>query len=119
PNTPKNDGTNVVHFEAGTVAGGKFYPKGKTEGEPVAKAAYKLGPGVGEGESLHFGNFIGAVRSRKLEDLNAHIVEGHRSAALIHLANTSYRLGTQVPFGGGALKPAINGDTDAAEAWDR
>src|SRR3954451_7299703 len=29
---------NVLHFEAGTVAGGKFYPKNGGEGEPVAKA---------------------------------------------------------------------------------
>jgi hypothetical protein len=45
----------------------------------------------------HFGNFIAAVRSRKVEDLNADILEGHYSAALCHLANISYRLGQEVP----------------------
>src|SRR5579883_33814 len=40
----------------------------------------------------HFGNFIKAVRSRKVEDLNADILEGHLSSALCHLANVSYRL---------------------------
>ena len=45
------------------------------------------------GEGDHFGNFVKAVRSRKKEDLNADILEGHISSALCHLANISYRLG--------------------------
>ena len=45
-----------------------------------------------------FGNFIACVRSRKPEDLDAHILEGHYSSSLCHLANISYRLGTDVPF---------------------
>jgi hypothetical protein len=39
-----------------------------------------------------------AVRSRKVEDLNADVEHGHYSAALCHLANISYRLGEAVPF---------------------
>ena len=31
-------------------------------------------------------------------DLNASVLDGHYSSALCHLANMSYRLGTQVPF---------------------
>jgi predicted dehydrogenase len=118
-NRGPDSANNVLHFEAGTVVDGKFYPKGKTESEPVAKVEYKMGPGGGRGEGGHFGNFITAVRSRKVEDLIADIQEGHRSAALIHLANASHRLGTEAPFGSGAVKAAINGDADAAEAWDR
>jgi predicted dehydrogenase len=41
----------------------------------------------------HFDNFLKAVRSRKREDQNADIVEGHTSTALCHLGNISYRLG--------------------------
>jgi len=41
----------------------------------------------------HFANFLRAVRSRKHTDLAADILEGHKSAALCHLANISYRLG--------------------------
>jgi predicted dehydrogenase len=41
----------------------------------------------------HFANFIKCVRSRKTEELNAPIKEGHISCALVHLANASYRLG--------------------------
>lgn len=95
---------NIAHFEEGVVAPGKgrkgglaFYPKGKTDGpgEPLpTTAASKRGPGGGN----HFANFIAAVRSRKTSDLNAEILEGHFSAALCHLANISYRLGSEVPF---------------------
>ena len=49
-----------------------------------------------EGPSVsHFANFLDAVRTRKREDLKAEILEGHQSSALCHLANISYRLGTQ------------------------
>ena len=89
------DCDNVLHFEEGTVADGKFTPKGKTEGEPLPKVEAERGPGS---EGGHFGNFIAAVRSHKTSDLNAPILEGHYSAALCHLANISYRLGEAVPF---------------------
>ena len=41
----------------------------------------------------HWANFIGAVRSRKRQDLNAEVEEGALSCNLVHLANISYRLG--------------------------
>ena len=47
----------------------------------------------GKSGSDHFANFIDCVRSRKAENLNAPIEEGHISCALVHLANASYRLG--------------------------
>jgi predicted dehydrogenase len=46
-------------------------------------------------DSFHYANFLKAVRSRKTEDLNCPVTEGHPSAALCHLANISYRLGTE------------------------
>jgi hypothetical protein len=50
------------------------------------------------GAGNHFANFIDAVRSRKVEDLRADILEGHLSSALCHLGNISYRLADkQVP----------------------
>ncbi|MCH7725875.1 MAG: Gfo/Idh/MocA family oxidoreductase [Planctomycetes bacterium] len=45
-----------------------------------------------------FGNFLHAMRTRQSQDLDAHILEGHYSAALCHLANISYRLGKEAPF---------------------
>jgi predicted dehydrogenase len=46
----------------------------------------------------HFANFVKAVRSRKAEDLNADILEGHLSSAMCHLGNVSHRLGVQERF---------------------
>ncbi|MDB5340474.1 MAG: hypothetical protein JWN70_6093, partial [Planctomycetaceae bacterium] len=43
----------------------------------------------------HFANFINAVRSRKREELNAEILEGHQSTALCHMGNISWRLGKE------------------------
>ena len=45
-----------------------------------------------------FENFIQAVRSRKEEDLDAHVFEGHVSSGLCHLANISYLLGEKSSF---------------------
>ncbi|WP_425613724.1 Gfo/Idh/MocA family protein [Anatilimnocola sp. NA78] len=47
----------------------------------------------GGDDKNHFENFLKGVRSRKSEDLNADISEGHLSSALCHTGNISYRLG--------------------------
>jgi predicted dehydrogenase len=47
-----------------------------------------------EGKSQsHFVNFLKAVRSRNVSELNADILESHQSTALCHIGNISYRLG--------------------------
>jgi hypothetical protein len=47
-----------------------------------------------EGKSdNHFANFLSAMRTRRVADLKADILEGHQSTALIHAANISWRLG--------------------------
>ncbi len=46
----------------------------------------------------HFRNFLDAVRAHDPALLNCDIEEGHRSAALAHLANISYRLGRSLEF---------------------
>jgi len=46
----------------------------------------------------HMANFLAAIRSRKHTDLTGDIEEGHLSAALCHMANTSYRLGRKLTF---------------------
>jgi len=48
------------------------------------------------GGGNHFSNFVKAVKSRKVEDLNADILQGHLSSALCHLGNISYLLGSEV-----------------------
>lgn len=55
------------------------------------------GPAQEEGGN-HYANFIDAVRSRKPEQLNAEIEDGHISASLVHLANIAYRTGRTLEF---------------------
>ncbi|MFO0878502.1 MAG: Gfo/Idh/MocA family oxidoreductase [Gemmataceae bacterium] len=86
---------NILHLEAGVIAGNRFYPQGSSEAQPLPKVdvAGTRGPG-----SSIFANFIASVRSRKVQDLNADILDGHYSSALGHLANISYRLGEDAAF---------------------
>jgi predicted dehydrogenase len=84
--------TNEFYTDEGVIKDGQFFPKGKKEGEPLAEVEYTLHP------HGPFGNFIDCVRSRKREDLNAEILEGHLSATLCHLANVSYQLGGDARF---------------------
>jgi predicted dehydrogenase len=66
----------------------------------------------------HLFNFVSAVRSRKVADLRADVLEGHLSTALVHLANASYRVGTGHPVA--AARDAVKDrGPDAAEAFDR
>jgi predicted dehydrogenase len=44
------------------------------------------------GTNLHIGNFLKAVKSRNVKDLNADVEVGVASANLVHFANISYRV---------------------------
>jgi predicted dehydrogenase len=46
----------------------------------------------------HMDNFLKAVKSRKAADLNADAATGTTSAALVHMANISYRLGRKLEY---------------------
>jgi predicted dehydrogenase len=69
------------------------------------------------GAKDHFENFIQAVRSRKVGDLNADIQEGFVSSALCHTGNISYRLGRQsAPE---EIRDKIKADRDAVNTYER
>jgi len=84
---------NVFKLEAGIIAGTQFFPRGSDRPAPLPEVEVRRRPG-----NDHFTNFIAAVRSRRQDDLNADILEGHYSSALCHLANISYRLGSNAAF---------------------
>lgn len=65
----------------------------------------------------HQANFIKAVRSRKVSDLRADILEGHISATLCNMANISYRLGRRESIG--QIKKTIDGNNVLAESFER
>ena len=65
------------------------------------KITYVPGPPVPDvdvPEVSHFQNFIDCVRSRKRENQNCEILEGHMSTALCHLANIAFRTGRKLTF---------------------
>jgi predicted dehydrogenase len=94
---------NILHFEAGVVAGGKFYPKGEGSGEAIPKVTGE----VKRGEE-NFANFIARVRDRDLSKLNADIEVGHISSGLCHLGNLSYQLGKEAAYDPSTIKIAGN-----------
>jgi predicted dehydrogenase len=83
---------NEFYTTEGRIANGRFYAKNGDKGEALAKFEAKVTPGG------PFGSWLRAVRSRKVEDLNADVEIAHYSAALCHLPNISYRLGEKVSF---------------------
>jgi predicted dehydrogenase len=91
-NVPSNV-SNEFYTTEGVIRGGKFYPNNGGEAVSVKGEGRKL---AGNGDN--FAAFIEAMRSRKPEDNNADAETAHYSAALCHLANISYRLGTTAKF---------------------
>jgi len=65
----------------------------------------------------HHQNFIDAVRSRKVSDLNADIEKGHFSSALCHMGNVSYRLGKKMPAS--EIKNAIGDNANLMDSFER
>ncbi len=83
----------VVECEGGIFAGGAG------GGWTYDGDGKKIRQYTSTGGDRHAANFIGAVRSRKPEGLNADILGGHISAALHHIGNISHRLGRRMPLG--------------------
>ncbi|MBN2314468.1 MAG: Gfo/Idh/MocA family oxidoreductase [Sedimentisphaerales bacterium] len=77
----------VIECEGGYYAGGWACDN---EGKRIKQFKETGGGG-------HHANFIQAVRSRKMSDLNADILQGHLSTAACHLGNISYRIGREAP----------------------
>jgi predicted dehydrogenase len=98
---------NIVYGSEGYVVFTANYGKAAA----FDNAGTKLVEFAGGGD--HFGNFLDAVRSRKREQQNAEILEGHLSSALCHLGNISYRLGSPQPF-----NPKTKAFGDNKEAYE-
>jgi hypothetical protein len=65
-------------------------------GHAFDKEGNKIESFSGGSYPMHHANFIKAVYSRNKDDLNCDVVEGVRSANLVHMANICYRLGEKV-----------------------
>lgn len=97
----------VIQCEHGYFAGGWTYDN---DGNKIKQ--FKVTGGAG-----HQANFIKALRSRKVSDLNADILEGHLSAALCHMGNISYRLGAKTTPE--QIKEVLQGDKETLETFER
>jgi len=99
-------------YFAGDAGGGALYDKAgkKTEDLPKGDTPKEL-------EVAHLSHFVKAVRSRKTSDLAAEALEGHRSTACCHMANTSHRLGkTASPE---AIHASISDNPELTDAFSR
>jgi predicted dehydrogenase len=97
----------VVDCEQGYFVGGWAYDN---EGKKITQ--FKRTGGAG-----HHANFIKAVRSRKVSDLNADILEGHLSSALCHMGNVSHRLGKETSRD--EVIEVIKGNKAMVESFER
>jgi predicted dehydrogenase len=62
-------------------------------------------------------NFLDAIRSRRAEEIISPVLQGHLSAALVHLGNISYRLGARTDKE--SVREAIQSEKPLAESFDR
>ena len=86
-----HDNGNIFYGDNGTMSIGR-------KGWQVTFKDGKKGPGGPRGGGSHTGNFLQAVRSRKVSDLNAEVEVGHHSAILCHMANIAMRVGRRLKF---------------------
>jgi len=102
---------NVVQCEGGYFAaddgGGWMYDN---DGKKIKQF-------TGRGGAGHHENFINAVRSHKVSDLNADIEVGHLSASLCHMANISYRVGKKATPD--EIKSSIGDNENMMDSFDR
>jgi hypothetical protein len=95
-----------VHCEGGYVASSQAFDRA---GKLIRKFA-PTNPDM-------YANFIAVMRSRRVADLEGDILQGHLSAALVHLANISHRLGRSAPEG--EIRERIGARQELAAAFDR
>ncbi|MBI4661903.1 MAG: Gfo/Idh/MocA family oxidoreductase [Verrucomicrobia bacterium] len=96
----------VVHCENGYVANDKAFDR---DGKLIREFQ--------KGEANLNANFIQAMRSRRVSDLQADILQGHLSASLIHMANISHRIGKATP--GTEIRERISGHKELLNAFQR
>ncbi|MFC1805798.1 Gfo/Idh/MocA family protein [Planctomycetota bacterium] len=99
--------TNIVKCEGG------FYTVTRGGGYAYDKDGKKVKQYDGDGGRGHTGNFIKAVRSRKVGDLNADIERGHYGAIMCHMANISHRVGKAA--GVDAIRDRLKGCEEGLE----
>ncbi len=96
---------------------GGYFAAGDAGGWTYDNNGNKIKQFAGGGGGGHHQNFIDAVRSRKVSDLNADIEEGHISSALCHMANISHRIGQRMSAD--EIKESIKSNAELADSYER
>jgi len=115
-----------TNLEDGAGVGNIFYGdkgymviKGYGSYETYLGEKREKGPSRSEGGelTLHFKNWLDAIRARDMTLQTAPVQTGHLSSALAHLGNISYRLGRQLDFD--PVAERFIGDEDANNMLSR
>jgi hypothetical protein len=94
-----------------------FFVGGRGGGWVYGRDGQKVKQYKGDAGKGHFQNFIDGVRSWKTSELHAPVEQGHQSAALAHMANISYRVGSKMSPG--ELREHMQDDRDSLDALER
>ncbi|MCK4966301.1 Gfo/Idh/MocA family oxidoreductase [bacterium] len=105
----------IDHFEFRTYfgKGRKEEPGPSMSAKSEAPKDKKVVQGFGSLDVEHLSNFIECVRSRRWQDLNADIQEGHMSTTMMHLGNIAFRTGRTLTFNPYAEKFVNDEDADS------
>jgi predicted dehydrogenase len=117
-----------TNLEDGAGVGNIFYGekgylvvKGYGTYESYLGEKREKGPARSEGGelTLHFKNWIDAIRARDMSIQNAPVQTGHLASSLAHLGNISYRLGRQLEFDPVAERFIGEGENEANSMLSR
>lgn len=101
---------NIIHCEHGNVVFPNYESAIVYDKDWVEMKKFNEG-------GNHFANFIKAVHSRRPEDLNAEILEGHLSSALCHTGNASYLVGSKEDPN--VIEEKLKSNKEATETFGR
>ena len=120
---PNKKGSNSMDNYRGTRVGictqceDGYFVGGGGGGWAYTNDGEKVKQFKGGGGGEHHQNFIDAVRSHKVGDLNADIEKGHISSALCHMGNVSHRIGKKMSVD--EIKEAIGDNADLMDSFER
>ena len=94
-----------------------YFSGGRGGGWTYDNDGRKIKQFAGDGGWGHMTNFLETMRTRRVSDLKADILEGHIAASMIHSAGISYRLAHRKPAE--EIEKAVEGNDLLAESFDR
>lgn len=116
-NKPGMDNHRYVRFGMVIQCQHGYFAGGRGGGWVYDNQGKRIKQFPGDSGRGHMANFIAAMRSRKVSDLKADILDGHVTACLCHMGNISYRLGRRQSVK--QIKQTIEGNDLLMESFDR